>query len=215
MEKKRPIEKPELSTSTTDAATISALEKKVKILMGACGVMLLLVAFLTYNAFFAKGVSSADIAQTKAALQSTNPTAGINGDPNQQPIKPTEPMVPQVDPNTATTIAFEESVFDYGKINEGEKVRHVYKFKNTGNKPLIITDAKGSCGCTVPQYSKEPVAPGAEGEINVEFDSKGKTGLQNKQVTITANTIPAQTMLSIKGEVVKLEGVSPDAPKSK
>ena len=109
----------------------------------------------------------------------------------------------EVPTGPTTTIEFEEKEFDFGTIDEGEKVSHTYKFTNTGIEPLIIKDAKGSCGCTVPSWPKEPVAPGATGEMLVEFNSKGKSGSQNKRVTITANTNPGQTFINIKGEVNK------------
>lgn len=104
-----------------------------------------------------------------------------------------------------TTIEFEEKEFDFGTIDEGDKVTHTYKFTNTGSEPLIIKDAKGSCGCTVPSWPKDPVAPGATAEMEVVFNSKGKSGSQNKRVTITANTSPGQTFINIKGEVTKAE----------
>ena len=100
-----------------------------------------------------------------------------------------------------TNVKFSETEFDYGTIDQGEKVTHIYKFSNTGSEPLIISNAKGSCGCTVPQWPKDPILPGQDGEIKVQFDSKGKRGKQSKRVTITANTDPAQTFLTIKGEV--------------
>lgn len=100
-------------------------------------------------------------------------------------------------------------VFDYGTIDEGEIVEHVYKFKNTGSEPLSISNAKGSCGCTVPDWPRNPILPGESGEILVKFNSKGKGkvggGAQSKKVTITANTDPAKTYLTIKGTVVKQE----------
>ena len=114
-----------------------------------------------------------------------------------EPIETVTPLGPQ------TLMTFEEPVFDFGEINEGDKVSHIYKFKNTGSEPLIIIDAKGSCGCTVPQWPKEPIAPGETAEMLIEFNSKGKSGLQHKRVTVTANTNPAQTFISIKGEVLK------------
>ena len=101
-----------------------------------------------------------------------------------------------------TTIEFEKTIFDFGTINAGEKVNHVYTFKNTGNNPLVIKNAKGSCGCTVPEWSKEPILPGETGIIEVEYNSKGKKGKETKRVTITANTTPAQTYLTITGEVI-------------
>ena len=93
-------------------------------------------------------------------------------------------------------------------IEQGEKVSHVFTFKNTGNEPLVLSNVKPSCGCTTPSWTKEPVAPGEEGEILVEFDSKGKSGKQTKTVTITANTEPAKTVLTITGEIQKAEDAS-------
>ena len=102
-----------------------------------------------------------------------------------------------------TTMEFGETTFDFGVVDEGEKVSHVYKFTNTGSEPLVISNAKGSCGCTVPKWPKNPIAPGETGDILVEFNSKGKTGKQTKRVTITANTDPGQTFLTITGQVNK------------
>ena len=106
-----------------------------------------------------------------------------------------------------TSIQFDETTYDYGTVKDGDKVKHIYKFKNTGKTPLIISDAKGSCGCTVPDWPREPIAPGKTGEIKVEFDSKNKGteegSNQSKRVTITANTDPVQTYLTIKGIVKK------------
>lgn len=96
---------------------------------------------------------------------------------------------------------FNETTFDFGTVQDGEMVSHTYKFKNTGSEPLILSDAKGSCGCTVPKWPREPIAPGANGEITVEFNSKGKGGKRNQKVTITANTNPPQTFIYLTGEV--------------
>ena len=96
---------------------------------------------------------------------------------------------------------FEGSHHDFGTINEGDVVTHIFKFTNTGEVPLIIKDAKGSCGCTVPNPPKEPIAVGETGEIEVKFNSNGKPNVQNKTVTITANTNPATTRLTIKATV--------------
>lgn len=100
---------------------------------------------------------------------------------------------------------FEESSFDFGKIKQGDIVKHSFKFKNDGENPLIITAAQASCGCTVPEYPKEPIAPGESGEILVQFNSTGKMGAQNKTVQITANTLPNTTTLVLKGEVEAVE----------
>ncbi|MBE7177776.1 MAG: DUF1573 domain-containing protein [Mucilaginibacter polytrichastri] len=102
----------------------------------------------------------------------------------------------------ATTIKFDEDTFDFGKVKQGDKVTHEYAFTNTGEKPLIISDARATCGCTVPEPPKEPIKPGEKGTIKVVFNSAGKSGLQDKQVFITANTNPTQTTVHLVGEVV-------------
>lgn len=104
---------------------------------------------------------------------------------------------------SAPVMNFEQKTYDFGKITQGEKVSYDFIFTNTGKTPLIIKDAVASCGCTVPDPPKDPIAPGAKSKINVVFSSAGKMGLQDKVVTITANTIPAQTQIHLIGEVVK------------
>jgi hypothetical protein len=98
-------------------------------------------------------------------------------------------------------ISFEETNFDFGAIKEGTKVSHSFKFKNTGKSDLIIGDARGNCGCTVPKYPTQPIEPGESGVIDVEFNSAGKHGKQNKSVTLVTNTIPSTKVLTITGEV--------------
>jgi len=138
--------------------------------------------------------------ESLATTQSTTtPAATPPANPQQAaPAVPTGPL---------TEITFEEDTYDFGEVMEGEKVVHVYKFKNTGKEPLVISNAKGSCGCTVPEWPREPIPVGGSGEIRVQFDSKGKGkvggGSQAKKVTITANTDPANTFLNIKGIVNK------------
>lgn len=98
-------------------------------------------------------------------------------------------------------ITFAETEYNFGEIESGDVVDYTFKFTNTGDAPLIVSNAKASCGCTVPKWSKEPIAPGGEGEIQVRFDSKGKSGVQNKAVTVTANTQPSETQVYIKGKI--------------
>ena len=108
-----------------------------------------------------------------------------------------------------TTMEFEETTFDFGTIVSGEKVSFFAEFKNTGDKPLVIKAAKGSCGCTIPKWPKEPIMPGATSQMLIEFNSKGKHGKTSKRVTITANTEPAQTFLTITGMIEKDEVAIP------
>jgi hypothetical protein len=103
----------------------------------------------------------------------------------------------------APVMKFEKAIHDFGKMEVGDKVSYDFKFTNTGKSPLIVTDGMASCGCTKPEWPKTPVKPGDSGVIHVTFDSKGKTpGLQDKLITITANTQPAQNQLHLIGELV-------------
>ena len=95
----------------------------------------------------------------------------------------------------------DQTEYDFGVINEGAKVSHVYKIKNTGVAPLIIQDAKPSCGCTAPDWTRTPIPPGGEGFVKAEFDSNGKPNAQNKTITVTANTWPKTTRLTFKAMV--------------
>ncbi|MES2107559.1 MAG: DUF1573 domain-containing protein [Bacteroidota bacterium] len=104
-------------------------------------------------------------------------------------------------PANAAAMKFEKETHDFGKIKAGDLVTYDFKFTNTGKAPLIITDAVATCGCTKPEYSKTPIKPGESSAIHVTFNSAGKVGLQDKQITITANTAPAQSRVHLIGEV--------------
>jgi Protein of unknown function (DUF1573) len=132
-----------------------------------------------------------------AACTNQNSTVTENSTDNQELA-----TVASVDTANAPVFKFEKEVYDFGEIKEGEKVTYDFKFKNIGNSPLIISSATATCGCTIPEYPKEPVAPGAEGLIRVVFNSAGKAGMQNKIVSITANTVPSLTELNILGNVL-------------
>lgn len=121
----------------------------------------------------------------------------------------------QVEATGNAKFEFAESVWDFGNITSGEVVENIFKFKNTGTEPLIISNAKGSCGCTAPAWPKEPIAPGESGEIKVVFNSRGKSNKQNKTVTITANTTPNQTRLRVTGNVEKAAAASTAQPQKK
>ena len=101
----------------------------------------------------------------------------------------------------APKVKFEKEIFDFGAINEGEKVSYDFKFENTGKTPLVITNATATCGCTVPDYPTQPIKPGEQGVIKVIFNSAGKNGMQDKVVTITSNALPEAAQLHLVGEV--------------
>lgn len=103
--------------------------------------------------------------------------------------------------NPPTSVAFAETAHDFGSIKQDSQNTKVFKFKNTGDKPLLIESARGSCGCTVPNYPKQPIPPGQEGEIEVVYSPGKQKGQQTKSVTIIANTEPRTTVLQIKANV--------------
>lgn len=99
-------------------------------------------------------------------------------------------------------MVFETDVMDYGVIEQGSDPYRIFTFTNTGNAPLVISNAKGSCGCTVPTYPKEPISPGASAEIKVRYDTN-RIGKFTKRVTLTTNAGDESKILTIKGEVTK------------
>lgn|SRR5690625_972218 len=97
-------------------------------------------------------------------------------------------------------MSFEEELFDFGEIVQGTHVEHLFTFTNTGDAPLVITNARSSCGCTVPEYTREPVAPGESGELLVKFDGSGR-GTVSKNITLTTNTEKGNERLRIRATV--------------
>ena len=118
---------------------------------------------------------------------------------NAQTTKPIEDF----DANMPV-LTFEEEVIDYGEIKKNADGNRVFKFTNTGTTPLIISKTKGSCGCTVPTYDKEPIMPGKSGEIRVKY-ATNRVGRFSKTVTITSNASEPKKIVRIKGEVLNPE----------
>ncbi|MBK8682706.1 MAG: DUF1573 domain-containing protein [Chitinophagales bacterium] len=107
-----------------------------------------------------------------------------------------------VNADKAPVMLFERDIHDFGEIIQGEIATTEFKFSNTGKSDLIIASARASCGCTVPEYPKEPIKPGESGVIKVSYNSEGRKDAFNKTVTITANTIPNENRIKVKGIVV-------------
>lgn len=126
-----------------------------------------------------------------ACRNANNSTAETNADGTVKPANP-----------DAAVVVFEREIFDFGKITQGDKVEHEFKFKNTGKSPLIVSNATATCGCTVPEIPKEPILPGKEGVIKVVLNSEGKEGMQDKVVTVTSNANPSTSTVHLVGEVL-------------
>lgn len=99
-------------------------------------------------------------------------------------------------------LTFNDEIHDFGDIVQGEQVSHIFKFRNAGNQQLVISNVLTTCGCTVPEWPKEPVAPGETGQLEVKFDSKGKSGKQNKVITIISNALNPQTRITIRANIL-------------
>ena len=174
--------------------------------------LLALLALVTVLAISSSKEKAADAANapTTEVTPSATLQNGENAQNGQNPQIVTSPEAAATTPvptGPSTTIKFAEDTYDWGTVMDGDKVTHVYKFTNTGNEPLVISNAKGSCGCTVPEWPKDAIAPGKSGEIKVIFNSQGKGAKggkeDSKRVTITANTDPVDSYLTIKGKIDK------------
>lgn len=116
----------------------------------------------------------------------------------------------KVDADDLPTIVFPAPHLDMGKVIQGAKVDHRYTFRNEGGGVLVITDVRSSCGCTVSKdWPKHPIKPGEEGYIEVTYDSEGRSGRQERTITVVANTTPPTTVLTLSGEVIGPAGVTP------
>ena len=130
-----------------------------------------------------------------------------NADIIRNPVSADTP----IDTVNVAKIAFEEESYDFGEVDEGAVVVHTFSFTNTGKAPLLISSARSTCGCTVPDWPKEPVPPGEKGKIEVKFNTQGKKNRQTKPITIVANTYPATSKIFVQGFVQPAEG-APEKP---
>ncbi len=121
-----------------------------------------------------------------------------------QAVKPANAVTKVAGP----AITFEESKYDFGSVTQGGMVDHVFKFKNNGTQPLIISNIGVSCGCTTPEWTKDPVMPGKSGTISAHFNSAGKMGMQNKVLTIESNATAGSTTVALVGEVKEAPGAA-------
>ncbi|GGK74117.1 DUF1573 domain-containing protein [Rufibacter glacialis] len=144
--------------------------------------------------------ASTEETATVTAQNASEGSAIAANDPATNPNVAGQEEVNPTGPKPAMT--FKETEFDFGDIKQDKKVTHTFTFTNTGQAPLVIESATATCGCTVPEWPKEPIAPGKTGTIKVEYDPAGRSGQQSKQITITANTDPQVNQLTIKTNVI-------------
>ncbi|MCS7036771.1 MAG: DUF1573 domain-containing protein [Saprospiraceae bacterium] len=123
------------------------------------------------------------------------------GGPNSELIRNPATADLPLDTNALARITFDAPEYDFGEVREGEVVEHEFVFRNTGKVPLSILNARSSCGCTVPDWPKDPIPPGGTGKIKARFNTEGKTKEQKKAILITANTYPNETSVILKGYV--------------
>ena len=159
----------------------------------------------TYNQMSGSTSSSSSAASNKIVANNNSNAAAKISDNSQaekfDPLKNNDNKASAIDNTPKTTMTFGNYEHDFGNVMQDSENKHVFKFTNTGNEPLIIDNAKGSCGCTVPNYPKEPIPPGGTGEIEVVYKPGKQKAQQNKTVTVTANTEPTNTILKIKAMV--------------
>lgn len=175
----------------------------------------LVVVALGVNAYFLW--QGSDEPKVKKVVESTNASNGKQEVPTRGELKAVndlskdgsfDPLNAQKEAQKSniptTSINFNKYEHDFGTINQDTENAYTFTFTNTGNEPLVIEQAKGSCGCTVPTFPKEPIPPGGTGEIGVVYKPGKQKNAQNKTVTITANTDPVQTTLKIKANVLEV-----------
>ncbi len=173
------------------------MKEQIKILLLAIIAGTLIVEMVMSPSMDATSEDNSEL--VSAPAQPVNTDQSLNNTPNplvQEAVKIEKPKGP------LTTISFNEDTHDFGNIKQNSTDnKHVFKFTNKGSNPLIISNAKGSCGCTVPQFPKEPIAPGETGDIVVVYKPGKQKGNQRKTVTVTANTDPPDTRIAISAIV--------------
>ena len=141
------------------------------------------------------------IAELESRLAQLETNKGNNANTTIATPEQTQPVTDEKPQGPLPVAQFETVEHDFGTVAEGQKVSYTYKIKNTGEAPLIIQSAQPSCGCTVPKWTQEPIPVGGNGVVTAEFDTNGKPGINNKTITVTANTWPKTTTLRFKAMV--------------
>jgi hypothetical protein len=154
--------------------------------------------FITFLCLsFTAAVATAQDAKNNPLLPVPAPVAAARA---AQQTPPPPPPTPAVNPN-AGKFKFESDTHDFGEVPEGPLAEYDFEFKNVGKEPIVIQEAHGSCGCTVPKWPQEPILPGKKGVIHVAYTSQGRPGPISKEVTINSNAQQSPMILHIRGNV--------------
>ncbi|MFT6996593.1 MAG: hypothetical protein ACJAQ4_000334 [Cryomorphaceae bacterium] len=177
------------------------------------GLLVFIAALLVVNTVILvtdDGPSYADPSADRASFERTAAVSANKGKENKAVLDkaraadPLKTLASKTAPaGPVTTMEFAAVDHDFGAIAQDTENTKVFSFTNTGAEPLIIANAKGSCGCTVPEYPKEPIPPGESGEIKVVYKPGKKKNAQSQNVTITANTLPEKSVLTISANVME------------
>ncbi len=133
-------------------------------------------------------------------IDSTQATAVTNALAQEE--QPEDELLKEAKEKPLTTVAFSETDHNFGEIKKGEKVEHVFEVTNTGKNPLIISNVKPGCGCTIPDYTKEPILPGKKGKITLHFDSTNFDGAVNKIADVYVNVEKAPVRLTFSANIL-------------
>ena len=117
------------------------------------------------------------------------------------PVDSNAEMIKEAQSKPLTNLVLSEAHFEFGKMKKGDQKEHIYEVTNTGENPLIISQVKPGCGCTVPDYTKEPILPGKKGKITLKFDSSSFDGLVNKQAEVYANVEKAPIIITFSADI--------------
>ncbi len=163
------------------------------------GLLIVILAVVSFNSYQISKIENIDI-RKKVEVAPSNSKELIT----KPQVKPsTNPLINEASTGPLTTIFFDNEEKDFGNVNLDSENKYSFEFINNGTEPLKISNARGSCGCTVPEWPKHPIMPGQKGKIDVVYKpNKSQAGKpQQKTVTVTANTKPANTVLNIKAFV--------------
>ena len=160
-----------------------------------------LLTILTLSVFVIAIIELSGVSTTALFNKFGREKVSVQAGTIQMPVDERSAREKQANAMPKTKMVFDTTVHNFGTVKEGDVVKYAFKFKNAGENPLMISKTDVSCGCTVPSFPKEPIAPGATGEITVQFNTSGKEGLQKKNILVHSNNEAEAVSISIEANV--------------